>query len=161
MFCKTIPQGHCLVVERFGKPVRVANSGLHFFVPFFDSAKRVSEDWGGETNKNGIFVELTEQMVDTKPRSYFTKDNVQVSVDCICRWRIMDPIKAIYEVDHLHQPTRRCPAERISSLLSPQAARTMPVVERFPILAISRGVKVAFGSSKGQSKALAGAGRKM
>lgn len=102
MFCKTIPQGHCLVVERFGKPVRVANSGLHFFVPFFDSAKRVSEDWGEEANKNGIFVELTEQMVDTKPRAYFTKDNVQVSVDCIYRWRITDPIKAIYEVDHLH-----------------------------------------------------------
>ena len=102
MFTKTIPQGHCLVVERFGKPVRVAKSGLHFFVPFFDSAKSVAEDWGGETNKNGIFIELTEQMVDTKPRAYFTKDNVQVSVDCICRWRIMDPIKAVYEVDHLH-----------------------------------------------------------
>ena len=96
MFCKTIPQGHCLVVERFGKPVRVANSGLHFFVPFFDSAKRVSEDWGEDANKNGIFVELTEQMVDTKPRAYFTKDNVQVSVDCIYRWRITDPINPTF-----------------------------------------------------------------
>ena len=47
-------------------------------------------------------IELSEQMLDTKPRVYFTKDNIQLSVNCALRWRITDPIKAAYEVDHLH-----------------------------------------------------------
>ena len=130
MFCKTIPQGHCLVVERFGKPVRGANSGLHFFVPFFDSAKRVSEDWGEDANKNGIFVELTEQMVDTKPRAYFTKDNVQVSVDCIYRWRITDPIKAIYEVDHLHPTLLEVVLSEIRSFVGANDLNYLPYIRQ-------------------------------
>lgn len=103
MFCKVIPQAHCLIVERFGRPVRVAGSGLHFFVPFFETAKDVTRGWGSLANKDGIFIELSEQMRDTKARAYFTKDNVQVSVDCLYRWRITDPIKAVYEVDDLHK----------------------------------------------------------
>ena len=103
MFIKTIPQGHCLVVERFGKPVRVAQSGIRFFIPVIDKAKNVALAWGDVTNKKGIFVELTEQMLDTKPRQYMTKDNISLNVNCVFRWRLVDPIKAIYEVDHFHR----------------------------------------------------------
>lgn len=106
MFIKTIPQGHCIVVERFGKPVRVVPSGLHFFIPFLDSAKNVAPYWGDMTNKEGIFIELSEQQRDTKPQVCFTKDNVQLNVDCVYRWRLVDPIKAIYDVDKLHLSIR-------------------------------------------------------
>lgn len=102
MFIKTVPQGHCVIIERYGKPVRVVNSGLNFFIPFLDVAKNVSTVWGEETNKEGIFIELTEQLRDTGPRDCFTKDNVQLNVNCAFRWRIVDPLKAVYEVDKLH-----------------------------------------------------------
>ena len=46
---------------------------------------------------------VSRQGDGTKARAYFTKDNVQVSVDCLYRWRITDPIKAVYEVDDLHK----------------------------------------------------------
>ena len=72
MFIKTIPQGHCLVVERFGKPVRIAHSGLRFFIPILDKAKNVKPIWDDEMNKNGVFIELTEQQWDTKPQNCFT-----------------------------------------------------------------------------------------
>jgi regulator of protease activity HflC (stomatin/prohibitin superfamily) len=106
MFFEQVPHGHCLIVERFGKPTRVCASGLRFFIPFLDSAKNVSSIWGVETNKEGIFIELTEQIVDTRPRGYYTSDNVQVNIDCMYRWRITDPIAAVYEVDHLHETVR-------------------------------------------------------
>lgn len=106
MFMKVIPQGHCLVVERFGKPVRVVNSGLRFFVPFLDKPKDVSPLWDTKTNKDGIFLELSEQVRDTGSRECFTKDNVKLVVDCAYRWRLTDPIKAIYEVDKLHVSIR-------------------------------------------------------
>lgn len=103
MIIKVIPQGHCAIVMRFGKPIRTAKSGLNFFVPFFDSLKDVSDTWGAETNKKGIFLELSEQITDTRPRECFSKDNVKLTVNCAIRWRITNPINAVFEVDHLHQ----------------------------------------------------------
>ena len=91
MFIRVIPQGHCVVVERFGKPVRVVHAGLRFFIPILDHCKNVSSIWE-QTHKQGTFIELTEQIFDTRPREYFTKDNVRLEVNCVYRWRIIDPI---------------------------------------------------------------------
>ena len=105
MFVRVIPQSHCMIVERFGKPVRVVYGGLHFFIPFIDSPKSVKDNFlPGFTHDAAKpwLIELSEQMLNTKPRQYFTKDNIAMSVDCALRWRITDPVKAAYEVDHLH-----------------------------------------------------------
>lgn len=99
----TVPQNHCRIVERFGKPVRVQYSGLAFTLPFIEHVKTVTEEWGNETNKEGIYIELSEQISDTNPRECITRDNAKVMVDCVVSWRVADPIRAVYEVDHLHQ----------------------------------------------------------
>ena len=39
--------------------------------------------------------------MDTQPRECITRDNAKVSVNCIIRWRIVDPIKAVYDVEDL------------------------------------------------------------
>ena len=113
-FIITIPQGHCSIIEMFGKPSSVKKSGMNFLIPFVQSPKDVSSLWtvmgeeqtfkreGGKDGR-GIFIELSEQILDTSERLCHTKDNVEVKVDCAIRWRITDPIKAVYEVDHLHQ----------------------------------------------------------
>lgn len=76
---------------------------MQFYIPLIQKIKNVSSDWEKETNKDGIYIELTEQLTNTPPRTCHTKDNVQLGVDCAIRWRITDPIKAVYEVDHLHK----------------------------------------------------------
>lgn len=106
----TIPQGHCCVIERFGKPVRVQKGGLHFKIPFLEKFKEVGDwtldgmEYSFKRKDNApILIELSEQILDTKKREYFTKDNVSLKVDCMIRWRIVDPMKALYEVDQLHR----------------------------------------------------------
>ena len=76
---------------------------MAFKLPVIDQVRDVSDVWGDETNKRGKFIELTEQIVDTNPRECITRDNAKVTVDCVISWRVSDPIKAVYEVDHLHQ----------------------------------------------------------
>ena len=99
-----IPQNHCRIIERFGKPVKVQGSGLAFKIPFIDEVRNVStgSGWGSETNKDGYFIELSEQILDTNSRECISKDNAKVNVDTVISWRIVDPIKAVYEVDKLH-----------------------------------------------------------
>jgi len=99
----TIPQNHCRIIERFGKPVKVQKSGLAIRIPILDSVKNVSSGWGGVANKQGVFIELSEQVTDTNPRECITKDNAKILVDAVVSWRIIDPIKAVYEVDQLHK----------------------------------------------------------
>jgi regulator of protease activity HflC (stomatin/prohibitin superfamily) len=98
-----IPQNHCRIIERFGKPVKVQKSGIAIKIPILDSVKDVSSEWGNNTNKKGFFIELSEQITDTDPRECITSDNAKIIVDSVISWRVIDPIKAVYEVDHLHQ----------------------------------------------------------
>ena len=103
MFIFTVKQGHCAIVEMFGKPTAVKKSGLQFRIPLLQKLRDVSPAWGTQTNKDGYFIELTEQLLDTQPRSCITKDNATMQMNCVVRWRITDPIKAVYEVERLHQ----------------------------------------------------------
>ncbi len=103
-----VPQNHCTIIETFGKPAKLLKSGLNIIFPWFGfwhTPKDVSSPslWGTETNKQGIFIELSEQVTDVHPRGCVTKDNVGLGVDCIISWRISDPLKAVYTVDHLHK----------------------------------------------------------
>lgn len=125
MFTKVIPQGHCVIVERFGKPVRVVQSGLRFFLPGLDKLKNVQLVWGELTNTDGVFIELTEQICDTGTRECFTKDNVKLLVDCVFRWRITDPIKAVYEVDSLHKSLKEAVLGELRAFLGQNDLNTV------------------------------------
>jgi len=111
----TIPQNHCRIIERFGKPVKVQHSGLAFKIPIIDKVRDVTAIWGGDTNQRGVFIELTEQITETLPRECFTQDNAKLTVDAIISWRVVDPIKAVYEVDHLHESLKQAALNAVRS----------------------------------------------
>ena len=105
----TVPQSHCVIIERFGKFNRVQKGGIRFKLPFgIENIKRVDDpdsDWGEVACKEFLgrrcLIELTEQQTNTPPRKCHTKDNVPVSADAVVYWRITDPRRAVYEVDVL------------------------------------------------------------
>ncbi len=96
-----IPRSYCRIVERFGKPVRVQREGLAFYLPILESIKEVPENWHGKASKNNKLIQLTEQITDTKARECITEDNTKVLINSVIRWRIIDPIKAVYDVEDL------------------------------------------------------------
>lgn len=96
----TVPEQHCVVITRFSEFERVEHSGLHFKLPFAESFHQVP-GWGNQANKQGVFIELTEQQSDTAPRQCQTKDNVTVDANASVYWRITDPVSACFEVDAL------------------------------------------------------------
>lgn len=100
LFIYTVPEQHCVIVKRFNEFARVEHSGLHVRLPMAESFHRVPE-WGNRANKQGMFIELSEQQSNTRPRQCQTKDNVTVDADASVYWRISDPVKACFEVDVL------------------------------------------------------------
>ena len=106
----TVPQAHCVIIERLGKFSKIVPAGLHTRLPFIDSQKNVIRDCGWSANGSPIackvigdytVIELSDQRLDTKPRDYHTADNVPVRIDSVIFWRITDPEKAVYAVDRL------------------------------------------------------------
>lgn len=82
---RIVPQQHAYIVERLGRFNRVIEAGLHFIFPFVDRiAYRNS---------------LKEVVLDIPPQICITKDNVQVHVDGVIFYRVMDPKNASYGVN--------------------------------------------------------------
>jgi|TARA_B100000315_G_scaffold66580_1_gene60549 regulator of protease activity HflC (stomatin/prohibitin superfamily) len=96
----SIPQNHVVLIKRFGKHSRVQKDGLRFKLPFLESIKYVPE-WQGQANKDGYFIELAEQQTDTPSRQCQTLDNVTIDANASIFWRIIDPVKAVYDIDIL------------------------------------------------------------
>ena len=79
---KIVPQAYVFVVERLGAFHAAWGTGLHVKVPFIDRvAKRVS---------------IKEQVVDFKPQSVITKDNVTMQIDTVVFFQITNAMQFTY-----------------------------------------------------------------
>lgn len=95
-----VPQGHAVVLERFGKFEKVLSPGLTWVNPFVSTYKNLSS-WEGIASKCNYLMELTEQQLETDMRSCNTKDNVTVRAQAIINFKITNPEKAVYAIDIL------------------------------------------------------------
>ncbi|HEU4595275.1 MAG TPA: SPFH domain-containing protein, partial [Pyrinomonadaceae bacterium] len=92
---RVVPQATVMVVERLGRFHKLADSGLHVLVPFFDRPRGVT--WAGL--RPGLSsIDLREQFLDMPPQAVITRDNVTIHVDAVVYWQITDPLKSVYEV---------------------------------------------------------------
>jgi len=71
------------VIERLGRYIRTADSGLTVILPFFDTLIR---------------VDMRERVMDVPPQAVITKDNVLVEVDAVVYMQITDPFRSVYEI---------------------------------------------------------------
>lgn len=82
---KVVPQTQAYVIERLGVYNGVWDTGIHIKVPFIDRiVKKIS---------------LKEQVVDFKPQSVITKDNVTIKVDSIVFYQVTDPKLFAYGIE--------------------------------------------------------------
>lgn len=72
------------IVERFGKFNTILEQGLHVLIPIVDVVR---------------FVNITEQMVEIEPQIVITKDKLNVTIDAIVYYRVIDPKAALYNVN--------------------------------------------------------------
>ncbi len=86
---KVVKQSEVKIIERFGKYSFTAEAGLNILLPFVDKVRAV--------------VSLKQQTMDVTPQSVITKDNVTITIDTVVFYQIMDPVKAVYEIESLQK----------------------------------------------------------
>lgn len=75
---------HRGLVETFGKYTRTGGPGLNWIFPFVQTLR---------------YVNMTERMADVEPQMIQTSDKLNTRVDVVVYYKIVDPIKAAYNVD--------------------------------------------------------------
>ena len=95
-----IPQSETKIIERLGKYFATLKPGINIIVPFVDHAKEiVAVSRGRYTYTNTI--DLREQVYDFDRQNVIAKDNIQMEINALLYFQIVDPFKAVYEINNL------------------------------------------------------------
>ena len=81
---RVVPQQQAWVVERLGKYSGTLDAGLHILLPFIDTVRYKHT--------------LKEVALDVPEQVCITKDNVQVAVDGVLYFKVMNPERASYGI---------------------------------------------------------------
>ena len=95
-----IPQSETKIIERLGRYYATLKPGINIIIPFIDHAKDiVSQRNGRYTYTNSI--DLREQVYDFARQNVITKDNIQMQINALLYFQIVDPFKSVYEINNL------------------------------------------------------------
>ena len=99
----TVPQSQAKVLERLGKFKRVAFGGLNVRIPFLDVFRIVGYINRPEHRKEcGLYcIDLREQIFDVHKQQVISKDNINLEVDTIIYYKVIQPEKAAYGITDL------------------------------------------------------------
>lgn len=75
------------LILRLGKYRTTASPGLNFLFPFIEAM---------------IFVDMREKVINVEPQKVITQDNVSVVVDAAIYFKVVDPVKAEFEVENFN-----------------------------------------------------------
>ncbi len=95
-----ISQSETKIVERLGKYCSTLKPGINVIIPFIDKPKTVI------TIARGRYVysdriDLREQVYDFAKQNVITKDNIQMQINALLYFQIVDPFKSVYEINNL------------------------------------------------------------
>jgi regulator of protease activity HflC (stomatin/prohibitin superfamily) len=95
-----ISQSETKIIERLGRYHATLNPCVNIIVPFIDRAKEIV------VLRNGRYlysanIDLREQVYDFDRQNVITKDNIQMQINALLYFQIVDPFKAVYEINNL------------------------------------------------------------
>ena len=106
---RIIQQSEAMVVERLGKYNKTLVAGINIIIPIIDKPREIIFRFTRDLpdgNKYVQFVkkerlDLRETVYDFPKQNVITKDNVMTEINALLYFQMMDPVKAMYEIENL------------------------------------------------------------
>ena len=95
-----IPQSETKIIERLGRYYATLRPGINIIIPVVDRAKEIVVMRAGRYVYSNS-IDLREQVYDFPKQNVITKDNVQTEINALLYFQIVDPFKAVYEINNL------------------------------------------------------------
>ena len=102
MFIKILREYERAVVFTFGRFTAVKGPGLIIIIPFVQQIER---------------VELRTIAMDVPSQDVISRDNVSVKVNAVLYYRVIDPERAIIQVEHFHEATSQLAQTTLRAVL--------------------------------------------
>ncbi len=105
-----VRQSEVMVIERLGSFHRVLESGINIIIPFIEQPRAITmlryrkmgEDYTAITSDE-IRIDRRETVMDFPGQPVVTTDNVTVRINGALYYQIIDPKRAVYEVENMSQ----------------------------------------------------------
>ncbi|HWV38885.1 MAG TPA: SPFH domain-containing protein [Vulgatibacter sp.] len=101
MGVRIVPQSQAMIVERLGRFHRVLGSGFNVIIPLLDSTRSMYMTGQGRMVVSTPRIDLREQIMGFEKVPVITRDNVTMEVGTVIYYQIIDPVKAVYEIENL------------------------------------------------------------
>ena len=95
-----IPQSETKIIARLGRYYATLKPGINIIIPFIDRAKDIVALKNGRYTYTNT-IDLREQVYDFDRQNVITKDNIQMQINALLYFQIVDPFKAVYEINNL------------------------------------------------------------
>ena len=95
-----ISQSETRIIERLGRYHATLQPGVNLIIPFMDRAKTIVAMKNGRYTYTNT-IDLREQVYDFDRQNVITKDNIQMQINALLYFQIVDPFKAVYEINNL------------------------------------------------------------
>ena len=95
-----IPQSETKIIERLGRYYATLRPGINIIIPFIDRAKEIVAMRNGRYMYTNT-IDLREQVYDFDRQNVITKDNIQMQINALLYFQIVDPFKSVYEINNL------------------------------------------------------------
>jgi len=98
---KIVSQSETIIVERLGKFSRTLSPGINVILPVIERPKEMVVRRPSGNLASILRIDLREQVYDFDKQSVITKDNVMTEINALLYFQIVDPVKAVYEIQNL------------------------------------------------------------
>ena len=95
-----ISQSETRIMERLGRYYATLKPGINVIIPFIDRPKAIITMHRGRYIYSNT-IDLREQVYDFDKQNVITKDNIQMQINALLYFQIVDPFKAVYEINNL------------------------------------------------------------
>ncbi len=106
---RIVQQSESMVIERLGKFHKLLSPGINVIIPVVDKPREITFRFSRELPDGNKFVQFTkkeridlrETVYDFPRQNVITKDNVMTEINALLYYQVIDPVKAIYEIENL------------------------------------------------------------
>ncbi len=106
---KIVQQSQVVIIERLGKYYKTLESGVNIIIPFIDSPRpmrwriiqRASNGRMLIRSTTTSTIDMRETVYDFPSQSVITRDNVVTEINAVLYFQIVDPMRAMYEIQDL------------------------------------------------------------
>ena len=120
-----VKQQQAVVIESFGKFSKILNPGLNFIMPIVDTPRQIIRIEKGRTLDGRLYyapsyskvIDLRETVYDFPRQNVITKDNVTISINALLYFQIVDPKRAVYQIENLPEAIEKLTQTNLRNLV--------------------------------------------